>query len=160
MTRETDTARKTFTPQDRDRIVGLVKAGRSNLEIARSMGIHGHVVNSIINGARRRNELPYTGIPKEARVPMNTPNAMPRLALPGPIQVYPPRPLPFKHYTPPIKILRKSLMNRMGEVRQTVESIMNHLKEKDIPTSEVRGEVVLLNILSSDIERLLEQIIK
>lgn len=142
--------RKIYTPEERDRAVALSKKGHSNVEIARLLGLHGHWVNSIINCARREGLLPRNP-PKEASAP--------RTALPPP----PPPPLPpqtpsFVKHVVPCKIVRKSVMNRMSEVRQTVDSIMRRLKEKEIAIADVKGEVAFLRRLSLDIEHLLEQL--
>lgn len=52
--------RKTYTPEERDQVVALSRDGMGNKEIAVTLNLHGHIVNSIVNGARRQGQLPPT----------------------------------------------------------------------------------------------------
>lgn len=51
--------RRTFSADERQQIIGLCQQGMGNKEIADNLGIHGHIINGILNTARRRGFIPY-----------------------------------------------------------------------------------------------------
>lgn len=53
-------AKRKLTDADKEAILGLARNGKGIVEIARGLGIHGHVVNGFLSTARRRGLLPLS----------------------------------------------------------------------------------------------------
>jgi transposase-like protein len=126
--------KKEYTEEERLRVVDLAATGVSNLDIARMLGLHGHTVNAIVNVARRKGSIVATN---------GGMNVVAKASVGIPI---------------PIQMVMESLKNRVAELSKTTESIQKKGSLEPLPIREIRGELVFMRRLATDIDYLLEQI--
>lgn len=68
----TSIPRKNYTPEQRERAIGYSQKGMTNKRIADALGLHGHVINALLNTARRTGALEKTAKIEE-EIPIPTP---------------------------------------------------------------------------------------